>query len=95
MKNKIKVILLILAFSMVLSTSALAAGDYQMSWWTIDNGGGTLQSSGGQYELSGTIGQWDAGASTSEGDYTLNGGFWAVMKSILFEYLVYLPLITR
>ena len=47
--------------------------DYQIVWSTIDGGGG--QSSGGQYTLTGTIGQPDAAYSES-GNYELLGGFW-------------------
>jgi len=57
-----------------LSTGlAQAINGYDLSWNTVDGGGGT--SSGGSYELSGTIGQPDAGA-LSGGGYTLLGGFW-------------------
>jgi hypothetical protein len=48
-------------------------GPYELSWSTIDGGGG--QSSGGQYVLTGTIGQPDAAYSASE-QYELLGGFW-------------------
>ena len=48
--------------------------DYELSRSTIDGGGGMF-SSGGNYELSGTIGQPDAGA-LANGDYELTGGFW-------------------
>ena len=48
-------------------------GDYQIVWSTIDGGGG--QSSGGQYKLTGTIGQPDASYSAG-GNYELLGGFW-------------------
>lgn len=48
--------------------------DYDLSWHTID-GGGVMFSTGGDFELSGTIGQPDAGTLTS-GEYTLTGGFW-------------------
>ncbi len=62
----------IMAFSapLVLGQSG---GDYDLSWSTIDGGGGT--STGGNYSLSGTIGQPDAGTMAG-GDYTLTGGFW-------------------
>jgi len=57
-----------------LSTGlAQAINGYDLSWNTVDGGGGT--SSGGSYELSGTIGQPDARA-LSGGGYTLLGGFW-------------------
>jgi len=51
----------------------VAYGDYQIVWSTIDGGGG--QSIGGQYVLSGTIGQPDAGYSEG-GNYEVLGGFW-------------------
>jgi hypothetical protein len=50
-----------------------ALGDYNLSWYTIDGGGRT--SSGGQYVLTGTIGQPDAGYSAG-GSYEFWGGFW-------------------
>jgi len=51
-----------------------AQGGFDLSWWTVDGGGGT--SSGGSYTLSGTTGQPDAGPALSGGSYTLAGGFW-------------------
>ena len=50
-----------------------ANGPYEISWYTIDGGGGT--SAGGQYILTGTIGQPDADWSRAD-DYELLGGFW-------------------
>ena len=47
--------------------------DYEIPWHTIDGGGG--QSSGGQYVLTGTIGQPDA-AYSDGGQYEMLGGFW-------------------
>lgn len=64
---KIKAILLLL-----LLASTAKAG-YNISWHTIDGGGG--QSSGGQYVLTGTIGQPDA-AYSADAQYELLGGFW-------------------
>ena len=52
---------------------AASGGPYELSWTTVDGGGGT--SSGGQYTLSATIGQHDAAYSSSD-DYELLGGFW-------------------
>jgi hypothetical protein len=70
-----KSIVSLLAVCMLLSLSALgqAGGDYVLTWSTIDGGGGT--SSGGQYVLTGTIGQPDAAYSASA-TYELLGGFW-------------------
>jgi hypothetical protein len=64
-------IFIFLISMMVFLPAALA--DYQIVWSTIDSGGGT--SSGGTYQLSGTIGQPDAAYSAS-GQYEILGGFW-------------------
>jgi hypothetical protein len=53
-----------------------AAAQFTIDWHTIDAGGG--DSVGGAFQLSGTIGQHDAGPSgaMSGGSFTLVGGFW-------------------
>ena len=58
---------------LVVPVISEAAGPYEISSYTIDSGGGT--STGGQYTLTGTIGQPDAGWSIG-GIYELLGGFW-------------------
>lgn len=64
-----------LALSLMLIVTGLAvADDFDLDWWTVD-GGGDMWTVGGDYELSGTIGQPDAGVLTG-GDYELTGGFW-------------------
>ena len=63
----------LLAALLMLVSVALAQGGYNLSWFTVDGGGGS--SSGGPYALSGTIGQPDVGA-LSGGSYALAGGFW-------------------
>ena len=62
-----------LTLALVSNTSF---GDYTIDWWTID-GGGEMFTTGGDFELSGTIGQPDAGVLMTGGDYALAGGFWA------------------
>jgi hypothetical protein len=57
---------------LVISAASRANGQYELSWYTIDGGGGT--SSGGPYTLTGTIGQPDA-AYSAGGEYELLGGF--------------------
>jgi len=53
-----------------------AADDFEISRSTID-GGGVMRSIGGDFELSGTIGQPDAGTMlSSDGVFELSGGFW-------------------
>ena len=67
------VIVMLVLFQTVLPALAQGGGSYELSWSTIDGGGGT--SSGGPYTLTGTIGQPDA-AWSSGGQYELLGGFW-------------------
>jgi hypothetical protein len=56
-----------------------AWGQYSIDWSTIDGGGGT--STGGVYQVSGTIGQPDAG-KMSGGNYTIDGGFWGLIAAV-------------
>ncbi len=96
MKNKttlmlVALIALIAFFAANVSVSyAGSGGVYELSWDTIDGGGGT--SSGGIYSLSGTIGQPDAG-SHSGGSYSLGGGFW--VSAFGNNINIYLPFIKR
>ncbi|HZW09469.1 MAG TPA: GC-type dockerin domain-anchored protein [Phycisphaerales bacterium] len=62
-----------------LAPCADAHAQYAIDWHTIDGGGGV--SSGGSYELSGTIGQHDAGPLVQGGSFDLSGGFWAAGAS--------------
>jgi hypothetical protein len=73
----------------VASEEAASAG-YQLTWWTVDGGGGTVVGSGA-YTLSGTAGQPDPGVVEGNG-YILSGGFWAGGGML---YRVYLPLVIR
>ena len=65
------------AFTLTI-TAALAQqsgpGTFDLSWHTIDGGGGS--SSGGVFELAGTIGQPDSGGPMTGGTIELLGGFW-------------------
>lgn len=71
------------------TTSAQSGGGYDLTWSTIDGGGGS--SNGGGYSLAGTIGQPDAGV-LSGGGYTLNGGFWSGASAY---YRALLPLVIK
>ena len=64
-----------------VAVTAIGPADpaYEIDWYTIDGGGGT--SSGGVYEISGTIGQPDAGA-LSGGPYVVEGGFWPGISGV-------------
>jgi len=54
--------------------------NYSIDWSTIDGGGGT--STNGQYSISGTIGQSDAGPTMTNGQYSVTGGFWALPQVV-------------
>jgi hypothetical protein len=62
-----------------LLTATALASPFTMDWWTADGGGGT--SSGGGFELTGTIGQPDAGKMVG-GAYEISGGFWSGWEAI-------------
>jgi hypothetical protein len=56
----------------------VGAQQFDLSWHTVD-GGGAMFSTGGTFELGGTIGQAEAGPTPGEmtgGDYSIVGGFW-------------------
>ena len=67
-----------------LLTSAFCLGvqaqSYSIDWYKIAGGGGT--STGGTYVVSGTIGQHDAGGPMTGGNYSLTGGFWALISVV-------------
>ncbi len=88
-------LMLLLAVSNAI---AQRGGLYELSWFTVDGGGG--QSQGGDYAISGTIGQPEAGVPMSGGQFTLHGGFWYPPTDIIVDpptgkQKVYLPLILR
>jgi hypothetical protein len=63
-----------LAATLVVGAAQPALGQFVISRFTIDGGGGT-NSAGGTFALGGTIGQPDAGLLSGTG-FTLAGGFW-------------------
>ena len=94
--------LLLIALALLLAPVTLAAAqsgggpstllgtDYDLTWNTIDSGGGA--SLGGGYTLNGTAGQPDAGGPLSGGGYTLIGGFWSGAAA---QYRIYLPVLLK
>jgi len=54
--------------------------NYTVDWYKVAGGGGT--STGSTYQVSGTIGQPDAGAPMSGGSYSLTGGFWSLISVV-------------
>ncbi|MCG8407805.1 MAG: hypothetical protein MI923_21605 [Phycisphaerales bacterium] len=60
--------------------SGAHAGSMTIDWLTVD-GGGQMVSTGGTFELAGTIGQTDASSfdmPIAGGGFELAGGFWSV-----------------
>ncbi|MEZ6317388.1 MAG: hypothetical protein R3B49_01350 [Phycisphaerales bacterium] len=71
---KVAAITLTFAAGAAMAGPRSSGGGYVIDWYTMDGGGGT--SSGGVYELSGTIGQPDAAPPLAGGAYDLEPGFW-------------------
>ena len=63
-----------------LLASSAPAQQYAVPWSKVSSGGGT--STGGVYAVTGTIGQHDAGATMSGGNFSLTGGFWSFLSLV-------------
>jgi hypothetical protein len=74
MKTKIAIALCVFGIKTIGS-----AADFSIDWSKIAGGGGT--SSGGQFSVSGTIGQHDAG-QMSGGSFSLVTGFWSAFVAV-------------
>lgn len=83
--------LLICALFTVDASTAIAqssGGQFTITRSTIDNGGGV--SVGGQFVVTGTIGQSDASVQTaSGGSFDLSGGFWTRGVAVPLEELIF------
>lgn len=97
MKNAKRILILVLVIALgafTANATAQAGGIYELTWSTIDGGGATF-STGGVYELGGTIGQPDAGNHTG-GNYALAGGFWgAFTNGATMPSKIFLPFIIK
>jgi hypothetical protein len=71
-----KIILAAITFSLLVC--AALAQSYSINWYKVAGGGGI--STNGNYAISGTIGQHDAGGPMTGGNYSLTGGFWAFIS---------------
>jgi hypothetical protein len=70
---------LFLMFAWLIPTIGFAQS-YSVDWYKISGGGGT--STGGTYQVSGTIGQPDASGAMSGGNYSVTGGFWSLIQVV-------------
>jgi hypothetical protein len=59
---------------------ALRPQNYSVGWYKVSGGGG--DSSNGQYTVTGTIGQPDAGGAMTGGSFSDTGGFWALISAV-------------
>ena len=73
---------LLLYFCFLLFAFSFRASgqSYSIDWYKIAGGGGT--STGGTYQVSGTIGQPDASGALTGGSYSLTGGFWSLISVV-------------
>src|SRR5690349_1399687 len=76
---RIRVSLMFGCWCPVLSASA----QYSIDWHKIAGGGGT--STNGQFSLSGSIGQHDAGPAMTNGQFSVTGGFWLLPQAVQVE----------
>ena len=72
----------LLCFIILQSSFCLRAWgqSYSIDWFKIAGGGGI--STGATYQVTGTIGQPDAGGAMSGGSYSLTGGFWSLISVV-------------
>lgn len=80
----------LLAIGSILMASP--ADQLNVSWWTVDGGGGT--SGNGSVQLDGTIGQPDAGRAAG-GTFSLKSGFWGAGRPEDPGTRVYLPVVLK
>ena len=85
-------VLLLSAFVTVRICAEPEGPAYQLTRWTLGNGGHTRLAKG-NYILAATVGQSDVG-TLSATSYGLDGGFWAGRRTAPPE-TVFLPLVLR
>ena len=80
--NSNKLALTVVGFFILHSAFSLRAlgQNYSVDWYKISGGGGT--STNGNYSISGTIGQPDASAPLTGGNFSVTGGFWALINVV-------------
>lgn len=94
MKLNKSILIPALAITALLATTVTLAqsGGYRLPWLRMSSGGAV--SSGGNYTLSGTLGQAEAGQVVG-GGYTLTGGFWGaatVPNAPVFGGQIFVPI---
>ena len=69
-----------LATLLLLASLTAHAQTYTIDWYKIAGGGGT--STGGTYQVTGTIGQPDASGALTGGGYSVTGGYWSMINVV-------------
>lgn len=88
MKSTCRLIVSIPLLTLLLALASSATAEFEIKQWRIASGG-TINSSGGGWTLSGTIGQWEASEARalSGGGWQLTGGFWGMSLEELSDFL--------
>ncbi len=76
--------------SILLFSVPAIALEFSLDWWSIDGGGEVLaETADQQWQLSGTLGQWDStGPTGNQGaGWTLTGGFWLKVDAVKSELI--------
>ena len=79
-RNTIMKSIISITLALLLLAFTVHAQPYTIDWFKVAGGGGA--SSNGQYRLTGTIGQQDAGGPMSGGNYSVTSGFWALISVV-------------
>src|SRR5262245_2405158 len=83
MRRVFQTLALIAMVTLAVHATAQSGGGFDLSWNTIDGGGGSCSggpAGGSKFALSGTTGQFDAGGCAA-GAYPLQGGFLASFQN--------------
>jgi len=68
-----------LGLAFILLPATLTAQNFNIDWYKVAGGGGA--SANGQFALTGTLGQANAG-TMSDSNYSLTGGFWGIFAVV-------------
>lgn len=76
------------AAAALLLASSQAIADFSIDHYVIASGG-VIESAGGDWTLSGTVGQWEAteARALTGGQWRLTGGFWGFSLGELEDFL--------
>jgi hypothetical protein len=78
----------------IVSLALAQVDGFDLSWHRVAGGGGT-SADGGQYTLSGTIGQSEAGRLMEGSTFRLSGGYWGGAGPDPAINDLYLPMVLR